>query len=382
MNFSQLGIHHELDVRVEKQGFTAPTPIQEQAIPLAIAKHDLMGIAQTGTGKTVAFVLPILHALLKERKKHEQGKKKVKALIIAPTRDLAEQINQVVITFSKGLKISSVEIFGGVNISRQISELKKGVDIVVGCPGRLLDHLTRKTLDLSAVETYVLDEADQMFDMGFLPDIRNITSRLPKKRQTLLFSATMPPEIERLSKSILHNPEKVEVGQRQATKQVTHSLYTVSHGKKTDLLQHVIKSESAFSTLVFTRTKHRAKNLAKTLDKLGFKTTALHGNLSVNKRRHAIEGFKKGKYNIMVATDIAARGIDILTISHVINFDVPDTPETYIHRIGRTGRAGQSGIAYTFADRQEMRMISQIEKMLKSKLQVNKHDFNVNTKSR
>lgn len=336
-------------------------------------RHDITGIAQTGTGKTAAFVLPILHSLIVSPRKRE--KRAIKALVIAPTRELAEQIHEVVIAFGSTSGIRSTAIFGGVNINRQLQELNKGVDVVVGCPGRLLDHLARKTIDLSKVETYVLDEADQMFDMGFLPDIKKITSRLPLKRQTLLFSATMPDQIQKLTKTIQIKPKQVEVGKSEATKQVAHSLYTIDQRQKPDLLKYIIGNENSYSTLVFTRTKHRAKNLAQKLAKGGLNATALHGNLSVNQRRNAIDGFKKGKYQVMVATDIAARGIDISTISHVINFDVPQTPETYIHRIGRTGRAAKTGVAYTFVDKSEMKSIYLIEKLLKKKISKNNHSF-------
>jgi len=373
MGFSSLGLHKDLLTRVEKLGFDQPTPIQKQAIPLVLQHQDVTGIAQTGTGKTAAFVLPILHSLISSN----QGEKKrsVRALIIAPTRELAEQIQKVVIDFGAGSGIRSTTIFGGVSINRQISDLQKGVDVVVGCPGRLLDHINRQTMNLSSVEHYVLDEADQMFDMGFLPDIKKITSRLPDQRQTLLFSATMPGQIQNLTKAIQKKPVQVEVSRSEATKQVTHSLYRIEQSRKPDLLRSIIAKEGSYSTLVFTRTKHRAKNLALKLAKGGMNATALHGNLSVNQRRNALEGFKKGKYQIMVATDIAARGIDISTISHVINYDVPDTPETYIHRIGRTGRAANTGVAFTFVDKAEMSAIAQIEKLLRKKILVNVHDF-------
>ncbi|MDH5717753.1 MAG: DEAD/DEAH box helicase [Spirochaetia bacterium] len=374
MSFFSLELHNELLTRVEKLGFVHPTPIQKQAIPVILQGRDITGIAQTGTGKTAAFILPILHKNIILQNKGE--KKVIKALIVAPTRELAEQIHEVIITFGSGLGIRSSAIFGGMNINNQIKELNKGVDIVVGCPGRLLDHLARKTIDLSKVETYVLDEADQMLDMGFLPDIKKITSRLPHKRQTLLFSATMPTQIQKLTKTIQIDPKQIEIRKSEAATQVTHSMYTIDQNRKPELLKHIITNENSFSTLVFTRTKYRAKILASKLAKGGLNATALHGNLSINQRRNAVDGFKKGKYQIMVATDIAARGIDISSISHVVNFDVPDTPETYIHRIGRTGRAAKTGIAYTFADRTEMKAIYQIEKLLKKKIMINSHDFN------
>ena len=370
MGFNSLKLHTDLTTRAKLLGFTVPTPIQKQAIPVALQKTDIIGLAQTGTGKTAAFILPILHHILNSPKKHG-----VRALIIAPTRELAEQIQEVAASFGSDLKVRSTSIFGGVNINSQIKELRRGVEIVVACPGRLLDHISRKTINLSNVETLVLDEADQMLDMGFFPDIRKITAKLPQNRQTLLFSATMPAEIEKLTKSIQNNPIKIQVDRREATTQVAHSIYPVQQNRKKDLLQYVIQKENSFSTLVFTRTKHRAKTLAQKLSKTGHKATSLHGNLSISQRRHAVDGFKKGRYHILVATDIAARGIDISGISHVINYDVPVTPEIYIHRIGRTGRAAQTGVAYTFASNEEMRSVGQIEKILKSKLPVNKHSF-------
>ncbi len=371
MGFNSLNLNSDLTTRANTLGFKEPTPIQLQAIPIILEKRDVIGLAQTGTGKTAAFVLPILHHIITSKKK--QG---VKALILTPTRELAEQIHKVADTFGRKLQVRSLPIFGGVNMARQIEQLDKGVDIVVACPGRLLDLMNRNFINLSNLETLVLDEADQMLDMGFFPDIKKITAAIPRKRQTLLFSATMPSEIEKLQKNILNNPLKVQVDRREATKQVAHSIYPVPEKRKPELLQHIIETENSFSTLIFTRTKHRAKNLAQKLAKTGLKATSLHGNLSINQRRNAVEGFKKGKYHILVATDIASRGIDISGISHVINYDVPVTPEIYIHRIGRTGRAAETGIAYTFAGREEMGAIAQIEKILKSKLPINQHNFN------
>jgi ATP-dependent RNA helicase RhlE len=370
MGFNSLDLHPEIVKQLKEQGFENPTPIQTQAIPELLNNKDVIGLAQTGTGKTAAFMLPILHQIISGPRNRN-----IKALIIAPTRELAEQIHEVAVLFGRSLNITSASIFGGVSISGQIRQLERGVDIVVACPGRLLDHINRKTIKLSGIQMLVLDEADQMLDMGFFPNIKKITSFLPENRQTLLFSATMPKEIEALTKTIQRNPVKVQVGRVEAAKQVAHSVFEVKHGRKTELLQHLIEKENSFSTLVFTRTKHRAKSLALKLSKYGAKVTSLHGNLSVNQRRNAIDGFKTGKYHILVATDIAARGIDISGISHVINYDVPVTPEIYIHRIGRTGRAAQTGVAYTFADNEEMRAIAQIEKVLKNKLPVNSHAF-------
>lgn len=371
MGFNSLNLHTDLIARANALGFKEPTPIQLQAIPAALQRKHIIGLAQTGTGKTAAFVLPILHHILVSREKRGG-----QALILTPTRELAEQINNVADSFGRNLGIRSVSVFGGVNINRQIEQLQKGVDIIVACPGRLLDLMNRRSVDLSKIETLVIDEADQMLDMGFFPGIKKITAALSRERQTHLFSATMPGEIEKLQKHVLKNPLKIQVDRREATKKVSHSLYPVPERRKSDLLQHIIETEKSFSTLIFTRTKHRAKSLAQKLTKTGLKATSLHGNLSINQRRNAVEGFKKGKYHILVATDIASRGIDISGISHVINYDVPVTPEIYIHRIGRTGRAAESGIAYTFAGNDEMGAVAQIEKVLKSKLPVNQHNFN------
>jgi ATP-dependent RNA helicase RhlE len=357
MSFHSLKLHSDLTARANALGFKDPTPIQVNAIPAALSGKDIIGLAQTGTGKTAAFILPILHNIL-----ISPEKRGIQALILTPTRELAEQIHKVAESFGRKLNVRSIPVFGGVSINRQIDQLEKGIDIIVACPGRLLDLMNRKSVDLSKIEILVLDEADQMLDMGFFPGIKKITAALPRERQTLLFSATMPAEIEKLQKHIMKKPLKIQVDRREATKQVAHSLYPVAEKRKSELLQHIIETEKSFSTLVFTRTKHRAKSLAQRLAKTGLKATSLHGNLSINQRRNAVEGFKKGKYHILIATDIASRGIDISGISHVINYDVPVTPEIYIHRIGRTGRAAQSGIAYTFAGNEEMGAVAQIER--------------------
>ena len=371
MGFSSLNLHSDLVTRAKALGFTHPTPIQIQAIPVALEKRDIIGLAQTGTGKTAAFILPIVQLIAAAPRKRG-----VSALILAPTRELAEQIHEVAVTFGRELQVTSTPIFGGVNINSQIVQLRRGVDIVVACPGRLLDHVGRRTINLSTIDTLVLDEADQMLDMGFFPTIKKITALLPTQRQTLLFSATMPAEIEKLTRNIQKNPVKIQVDRREVTTQISHSLYPVQQNRKMELLQHIIQKENSFSTLVFTRTKYRARQLAEKLIKTGLKATSLHGNLSINQRRNAVDGFKKGNYRILVATDIAACGIDISGISHVINFDVPVTPEIYIHRIGRTGRAAETGVAYTFASNEKMSVINQIERVLKSKLPINKHSFN------
>jgi len=358
MNFAQFEVAKILLDGIEREGYVTPTPIQEKAIPVILKGHDLIGVAQTGTGKTAAFVLPILNRLLPLPSGH------VRALIIAPTRELALQIEKCVSSLAGDTQIKSTAIFGGVPMNPQLSRLRSGVDIVVACPGRLLDHMQKRTIDLSKLEVLVLDEADQMFDMGFLPTIKKIVAALPKNRQTLLFSATMPDDIKKLTLSILKQPKFVEVGRVAPAQTVAHSVYLVPQEKKAHALEKILEATTFDSAIVFTRTKHRAKRLGVTLEKMGYSVTSLQGNLSQNRREEAMSGFRRGKYKIMVATDIAARGIDISTVSHVINFDVPETPETYTHRIGRTGRAERSGEAFTFVDREEAKKLQSIERFL------------------
>lgn len=319
---------------------------------------DLMGLAQTGTGKTAVFVLPILHRLL------HQKRRRVRALIVAPTRELAEQIHQAIKILGTKTSLRSVAVYGGVGIQRQI-KLLKSADIVVACPGRLLDHIRRKTVDLSQVEVLVLDEADQMFDMGFLPDIRRILTHLPQsERQTLLFSATMPIQIRRLAGDILKNQVRVQVKHDAPADTVSHAFYPVAQHLKTALLLKLLGNTSTESVLVFTRTKYRAKNLGGKLAKAGYRSTSLQGNLSQTRRQDAMNGFKSGKYQVLVATDIAARGIDVSDVSHVINYDMPSTPETYIHRIGRTGRAERSGEAFTLVTDEDKQMVRAIHRAI------------------
>ncbi len=321
-----------------------------------------MGLAQTGTGKTAAFALPILNRLV-------GGKYGcVRALIIAPTRELAEQIHQAFKTLGRKTRLKSVSVYGGVGINPQIQKLKHA-DIVVACPGRLLDHIGRKSIDLSRLEVLVLDEADQMLDMGFIPDIRKILNRLPKKRQTLVFSATMPTEIRRLAGDILNNPDTVQVGITAPADTVSHALYPVAQHLKTALLLKLLGSTNTKSVLVFTRTKHRAKSLGKKLVTAGFRSASLQGNLSQARRRAALDGFRNGTFQILVATDIAARGIDVTQISHVINYDIPSTPEAYIHRIGRTGRATHSGEAFTLITREDKDMVRSINRIIGSDIE-------------
>lgn len=358
MNFAQFELAKTLLDGIAREGYVTPTPIQEKAIPVVMKGHDLIGIAQTGTGKTAAFVLPILNRLL------TLPRGNVRALIIAPTRELALQIEKCVTSLGGHTPIKSTPVFGGVPMNPQIAKLRGGPDIVVACPGRLLDHMQRKTIDLSKLEVLVLDEADQMFDMGFLPTIKKIVAALPQSRQTLLFSATMPDDIKKLTMAILKQPKTVEVGRIAPAQTVEHSVYLVPQEKKTHALEKLLQGTTFDSAIVFTRTKHRAKRLGMTLSKMGYAVTSLQGNLSQNRREEAMSGFRLGKYKIMVATDIAARGIDITTVSHVINYDVPETPETYTHRIGRTGRAERSGEAFTFVDREEAKKLNSIERFL------------------
>jgi len=362
MNFTQFNLDARLNAGISHAGFQIPTPIQTSAIPLAMAGRDLIGTAQTGTGKTAAFVLPILHKLL------TGPRRRTRALIITPTRELAEQIHQAIRSLSRGTNIHSVTIYGGVGAAAQIEALRRGVEIVVACPGRLLDHIQNKHARLGEVEILVLDEADRMLDMGFLPDIKRILRHVPARRQTMLFSATFPKEIERLAAQTLHNPKKVAIGLTRPAYTVSHTLYPVPQHLKRKLLFKLLKQTDTNSVLIFTRTKHRAKRLAEQISRTGQKVTSLHGNRTQNQRTSALKGFKQGTYQIMVATDIAARGLDIDRISHVINFDMPDTADAYIHRIGRTGRAKRTGEAFTLVTPDDRALVSKIEKIMKQKL--------------
>lgn len=363
MGFSQFKLHPQITAGVKAQGYDAPTPIQRQAIPPVLEGHDVMGLAQTGTGKTAAFVLPILERLL-------QGPRgRVRALVIAPTRELAEQIHTEIGKLGAQTRLRSVTIYGGVGLNPQIQKLRAGVEIVVACPGRLLDHINQRTIDLSHVEALVLDEADRMFDMGFLPDIRRIIKHVPAKRQTLLFSATMPDDIRKLAHEVLHAPVTVQVGHTAPANTVSHALYPVDQHLKTALLLELLKHTDTGSVLIFTRTKHRAKTVGRKLEQAGYRAASLQGNLSQNKRQAALDGFRSGSHQILVATDIAARGIDISSISHVINYDMPDTTDAYTHRIGRTGRAAKTGDAFTFATREDEATVRSIERVLGEKIE-------------
>jgi len=358
MQFTDFNFHPKVAAGVATAGYVSPTPIQARAIPPVLAGRDVMGLAQTGTGKTAAFALPILHRLMNGGRGH------VRALVVAPTRELAEQIHSAISELGRETGLRSITVYGGVGINPQIARLKKGVEIVIACPGRLLDHLNQKTIDLSRLEVLVLDEADQMFDMGFLPDIRRLLKQLPRQRQTLLFSATMPQEIRNLSKEVLRNPETVQVDLVAPAATVSHALYPVEEARKTDLLFSLLKDTGAGSVLVFTRTKHRAKRLGEKLAKTGFRAASLQGNLSQNRRQAALDGFRDGSHQILVATDIAARGIDVSQVSHVINYDMPNTTDAYIHRIGRTGRAARTGDAFTLVTAADRAMERALEKAL------------------
>ncbi|OGW55707.1 MAG: RNA helicase, partial [Nitrospirae bacterium RBG_19FT_COMBO_55_12] len=363
MSFSSFNLDPQIVAGVKALGYTAPTPIQRQAIPPVLEGKDVMGLAQTGTGKTAAFVLPILERLMKG------PRGRVRALIIAPTRELAEQIHESINALGFQTKLRSITIYGGVGVNPQIQKLRAGVDIVVACPGRLLDHINQGTINLSQTEVLVLDEADRMFDMGFLPDIRRILKHVPARRQTLLFSATMPDDIRKLAHEVLKNPVTVQVGHTAPVNTVSHALYPVAQHLKTGLLLELLKHTNTESVLIFTRTKHRAKRVGQQLEKAGYKAASLQGNLSQNKRQAALDGFRDGSFQVLVATDIAARGIDVSSISHVINYDMPDTADAYTHRIGRTGRAAKTGDAFTFITREDEDMVRSIERVLGEKVE-------------
>jgi len=363
VNFEQFSLDRRIGAAIKTIGYTEPTPIQQQAIPVVLQGRDVLGLAQTGTGKTAAFLLPILQRLT-------QGPlRRVRALIVAPTRELAEQIHQMSIDLGQNTRVRSMSIYGGVGKMPQVAALRRGAEIVVACPGRLLDLLGDGSINLSHVEVLVLDEADRMCDMGFLPDIRRIIKRLPVKRQTLFFSATMPNDIRALADNILNNPTTVQIGMIAPAKTVSHALYPVPNNLKKKLLLDLLSQTRTGRVLIFTRTKYRARNLARDLVKRKYRATALQGNMSQNQRQRAINGFRDGKYDILVATDIAARGIDVTQITHVINFDIPNTVDAYTHRIGRTGRVDQTGEAYTFVSEDDVQMVRAIEKILGAQIE-------------
>ncbi|MCD6091178.1 MAG: DEAD/DEAH box helicase [Bacteroidales bacterium] len=364
MTFENLGLIEPILKALEAEGYKYPTPIQEQSIPILLKGKDLLGCAQTGTGKTAAFAIPILQHLYKN-KTSDKGRRKIKALVVTPTRELAIQIGESFTTYGKFTGIKNTVIFGGVKQLTQTQALQRGVDVLVATPGRLLDLIDQGYISLRDVEYSVLDEADHMLDMGFIHDIKKIIAKLPSKRQSLFFSATMPTEIIALSSKILGNPEKVTINPEQTTaEKVEQAVYFVSKGNKPKLLTHLLQTEVFGSVLVFSRTKHGADRIVKLLGKANIKAAAIHGNKSQASRQRALENFKNGEVSILIATDIAARGIDVEELSYVINYDLPNISETYIHRIGRTGRASLSGVALSFCDGEERPYLKDIQKLI------------------
>jgi ATP-dependent RNA helicase RhlE len=367
MSFESLGLSAELLRAIREQGYTEPTPIQQQAIPLILQDADLMAGAQTGTGKTAGFTLPLLQRLQEEQPVNRK-RRAVRALVLAPTRELAAQVGDSVQAYGKYLPFSSAVVFGGVNIKRQIDQLNRGVEVLIATPGRLLDHVQRKTVDLSQVEILVLDEADRMLDMGFIHDIRRIIKLLPgtDQRQTLMFSATFSKEIRQLAQQHLHDPQQVQVTPKNsAVELIEQKIHPVDKRRKRELLSHLIGAGYWKQVLVFTRTKHGANRLARQLESDGLTSAAIHGNKSQSARTKALKQFKDGQVRVLVATDIAARGLDIDQLPHVVNFDLPNVPEDYVHRIGRTGRAGREGVAVSLVSPDEHGLLRDIEKLLK-----------------
>jgi ATP-dependent RNA helicase RhlE len=370
MSFSSLGLADDIVRAVTEHGYTIPTPIQLKAIPAVLSGGDLLAGAQTGTGKTAGFTLPILHRLANRATKGpSEGRPPIRALILTPTRELAAQVEESVRTYGKYSNLTSMAMFGGVSINPQIKMLKRRVDILVATPGRLLDHVGQKTVDLSKVEILVLDEADRMLDMGFIHDIKRVLALLPKQRQNLLFSATFSEEIKTLANGLLNKPLMIEAPRERATAElITQKVYNVDRERKKDLLAHLIKEHNWFQVLVFTRTKHGANKLALQLEKEGIKSLAIHGNKSQAARTRALAEFKDGSLQVLVATDIAARGIDIIELPHVVNFELPNVPEDYVHRIGRTGRAGSEGEATSLVCIDERKLLSDIERLMKREI--------------
>jgi ATP-dependent RNA helicase RhlE len=373
VSFNNFSFHPQINAGISKAGFTSPTPIQAKTIPTILSGKDVLGLAQTGTGKTAAFVLPMLQQLM------DGPRGKLRGLILSPTRELAEQIHHSIEQLGRETGLRSITVFGGVSVQPQINALKKGVDIVVACPGRLLDLHNQGRINLSRIKVVVIDEADQMFNMGFLPSIRQIVDVLPNQRQTLLFSATMPEAIRSLATEMLHKPETVELAISKPIDTISHAIYPVDQLRKTEMLLNLLQEGDDGQVLVFTRTKHRARKLEVKLSKAGVKATSLQGNLSQNQRKAAMDKFRKGKVKVMVATDIAARGIDVSRVSQVINFDIPDTAEAYTHRTGRTGRMDKLGTALSLVTPDDLQMVRTIERMMGKTLECRKMDgFEVN----
>lgn len=377
MTFKDLNIIEPILKALSAEGYTHPTPIQEQSIPILLNRNDLLGCAQTGTGKTAAFAVPILQHLFLDPKSTSNNQRKIRALIMTPTRELAIQISDSFTAYGKFTGIKNTVIFGGVKQGQQTDALRRGVDVLVATPGRLLDLMSQGYISLKDVEYFVLDEADHMLDMGFIHDIKKVIAKLPTKRQSLFFSATMPADIVDLSRKILGNPQRVTVKPEQATaERVEQAVYFVSKKSKPKLLVHLLETEAVESTLIFSRTKHGADKIVRFLEKADISAAAIHGNKSQGARQRALGEFKSGETSVLVATDIAARGIDIEELSLVINYDLPNIPETYVHRIGRTGRASASGIAISFCDAEERAFLRDIQKLIDQKIPVvTEHPF-------
>jgi ATP-dependent RNA helicase RhlE len=376
MSFEKLNLIEPILSALKKEGYTTPTPIQEQAIPILLEGNDLLGCAQTGTGKTAAFAIPILQ-LLTQNPGHTGNKRAIRSLIVTPTRELAIQIGESFASYGRNLNLRHTVIFGGVNQFSQVNALKAGIDILICTPGRLLDLVQQRHVNLSHIQMFVLDEADRMLDMGFVNDVKRIIKLIPERRQSLFFSATMPKTIQELANSILTTPKKVEVTPVSSTaEKIEQAIYFVDQAKKNDLLVHVLQDKSIKSALVFTRTKHGADKVVKLLQKHSIKAEAIHGNKSQNHRQRALSNFKGGHTRVLVATDIAARGIDIDELAFVVNFEIPNIPETYVHRIGRTGRAGAEGKAISFCDIEERAYLRDIQKLIGLEIPVvNEHPF-------
>lgn len=381
MSFNNLQLIEPILKALGEEGYTTPTPIQQQSIPAILAHKDLLGCAQTGTGKTAAFAIPLLQLMHQQQEQapDPQGHHRIKALVLTPTRELAIQIEESFKAYGRHLNLKHLVIFGGVSQYNQVGALRRGVDILVATPGRLLDLMNQRFISLQDIKYFVLDEADRMLDMGFVHDVRRVIAKLPVKRQTLFFSATMPPEIQQLANILLHQPVKVEVTPVSSTAEtIQQHLYYVEKQNKRPLLTHVLQDASIKTALVFSRTKHGADKIARELSKAGIRAEAIHGNKSQNARQSALHNFKTRKTRILVATDIAARGIDIDELTHVINYDLPNVPETYVHRIGRTGRAGANGIAFSFCDYEEKIFLKDIQKLIGKNVPVVKgHPFDV-----
>lgn len=375
MSFQSLHLISPILKALDEEGYSNPTPIQAQAIPVILKGEDLLGVAQTGTGKTAAFAIPILQQLYERPAQGQRGRRPIRALIVTPTRELAIQIDDSFAAYGRHVGLKHTVIFGGVKQGKQTDALAQGVDVLVATPGRLLDLINQRFITLRDIELFVLDEADRMLDMGFIHDIKKIVALLPNKRQSLFFSATMPPEIQKLANSILHKPKQIEVTPPSSTVDIIQqSVYFVDKNQKNSLLLELLQDQAIETVLVFTRTKHGADKVVKVLNRQGVKAEAIHGNKAQNARQRALENFKSKATRVLVATDIAARGIDVDELAYVVNFDLPNIPETYVHRIGRTGRAGASGTAISFCDAEERVYLKDIEKLIRKSIPVVRYE--------